>query len=559
MSFLELVAPPPGRARIELLALAFGAGLTSVLALILVAGIARDPGRATLLSFIAYAGLALASILATRTLSRRLVTRVEGTLHATKVRLAAKVAAAELEPFEQVGRSLIFDRISQSLAVLSLAGSQLGVSVQALCVASLALGYLAWISGAALSFLLPLLALGAWLFRQRARELLAAIDEHLGIRVRFLERLGDMIAGAKELALSRARAEGVLAEYGRASASQRDAAAAVHRRWDDNTLFSTMALHLVLAAVAFTLPNLYELDSAKLVQLIVALLFAWGSLQTVLVNYVLIIEAERALAEVRALERKLEAATADEDEHEQNEVDPSLASDLNTDPPAGPPPAWAEAAGPIVARGLVYAYPERGGEPGFRLGPIDLRVEPGELLLLVGGNGAGKSTLLNLLTGLYRPTAGTLEFAGLSVTAARVADYREKLSVIRSDVHLFARTYGLLDADPEAVEALLGELEIADKTGFVGGRFTNLRLSTGQRKRLALALALLEDRPIVVLDEWAADQDPEFRRHFYERLLPSLRSRGKTVIAVSHDDRYFHCADRVVVLDYGRIREVTDA
>ncbi len=126
--------------------------------------------------------------------------------------------------------------------------------------------------------------------------------------------------------------------------------------------------------------------------------------------------------------------------------------------------------------------------------------------------------------------------------------------MIGSDVHLFRRAYGLLDADPDAVEALLREFDLADKTRFQAGEFSNVRLSTGQRKRLAMVLALLEDRPVLVLDEWAADQDPEFRRYFYEQLLPSLRRRGKTVIAVSHDDRYFHCADRVVVLDYGRIR-----
>ena len=102
-------------------------------------------------------------------------------------------------------------------------------------------------------------------------------------------------------------------------------------------------------------------------------------------------------------------------------------------------------------------------------------------------------------------------------------------------------------------------MKIEHKTSFEGGRFTKRNLSTGQKKRLAMVLALLEDRPIFVLDEWAADQDPEFRRYFYESLLPALKQKGKTVIAVSHDDRYFHCADRVVIMDYGAIRSIESA
>ena len=81
---------------------------------------------------------------------------------------------------------------------------------------------------------------------------------------------------------------------------------------------------------------------------------------------------------------------------------------------------------------------------------------------------------------------------------------------------------------------------------YADGRFSTLDLSTGQRKRLAMVAALLDDKPIYIFDEWAADQDPGFRRYFYEGLLGELKARGKTVLAVTHDDRYFGVADRVV-------------
>src|SRR5690606_79788 len=122
--------------------------------------------------------------------------------------------------------------------------------------------------------------------------------------------------------------------------------------------------------------------------------------------------------------------------------------------------------------------------------------------------------------------------------------HRERVSAIFGDFHLFMRLYGLLDADEEVVGALLEQMGLAGKSALVDGRFSRLDLSTGQRKRLALIVALLEDRPLIVFDEWAAEQDPEFRRYFYEELLPALRRRGKAVLAVSHDEHHDRCADR---------------
>jgi putative ATP-binding cassette transporter len=163
---------------------------------------------------------------------------------------------------------------------------------------------------------------------------------------------------------------------------------------------------------------------------------------------------------------------------------------------------------------------------------------------------------MKVLTGLYPATGGEMRIDGQRLRPENVAAYREMYSAIFSDFHLFSRLYGLLDVDEQAVLTLLRQMQIDDKTSFEKGRFTKRDLSTGQRKRLAMIVALLEDRPICLFDEWAADQDPEFRKYFYDELIPALKRRGKTVIAVSHDDRYFHCADRVVTLEYGKVRSI---
>jgi len=154
---------------------------------------------------------------------------------------------------------------------------------------------------------------------------------------------------------------------------------------------------------------------------------------------------------------------------------------------------------------------------------------------------------------LYYPERGTITIDGRQVDRNTVQSYRELFSIIFSDFHLFDKLYGLPEVQQDTVKDLLTLMGISNKTDFVAGRFTTLDLSTGQRKRLALLVTLLEDRPIYIFDEWAAEQDPEFRAYFYEVLLQELHQRGKTIIAVTHDDRYFHHADRIVKMDYGTI------
>jgi putative ATP-binding cassette transporter len=148
---------------------------------------------------------------------------------------------------------------------------------------------------------------------------------------------------------------------------------------------------------------------------------------------------------------------------------------------------------------------------------------------------------------------GELRRDGQIVDAAARDDWRELFSIVFTDFHLFERLHGLDDVDPAEVRRWLQVMGLERKTGFENGRFTQTALSTGQRKRLAFIVAVLRNKPVCVLDEVAADQDPEFRRRFYRELLPELRTRGTTVIVVSHDDAYFDCADRIVRLQDGRI------
>jgi putative ATP-binding cassette transporter len=205
--------------------------------------------------------------------------------------------------------------------------------------------------------------------------------------------------------------------------------------------------------------------------------------------------------------------------------------------------------------GVVHSYrAEEDSDDGFVLGPIDLTLRPGEVVFVIGGNGSGKTTLAKLLVGLYAPASGAVRLNGQPIGDSGRARYRELFSAVFADCYLFERASGEADAASDAqARRLLRRLELNHKVRIESGRFSTTDLSQGQRKRLALLSAYLEDRPVYVFDEWACDQDPHFRHAFYTRLLPELRRRGKAVLIISHDDRYFHIADRVVKLDYGKL------
>lgn len=200
-----------------------------------------------------------------------------------------------------------------------------------------------------------------------------------------------------------------------------------------------------------------------------------------------------------------------------------------------------------------YDYPVVEGSEPFSLGPVDLKIERGEILFIVGENGCGKTSLIKLLLGLYPPQAGEVRVDGRCVSDAQRDDYRQLFTTIFADHHLFDDLSPEALDKPELVSRYLERLDIAHKVSLVGGSYSTTALSTGQRKRLALVNAWLDERPVLVFDEWAADQDPSFRRVFYTELLPEFKRQGRTVIVISHDDRYFNVADQLIRMDKGRV------
>ncbi|SEI44369.1 putative ATP-binding cassette transporter [Azotobacter beijerinckii] len=441
----------------------------------------------------------------------------------------------DIQRLEQLGGSRILASLSSDIRNLTIAFVHLPELVYGLVLSVAAFAYLAWLSpplfAVTLAWMGFTLAVG-WLCVGRVNRHIRLLRE---AEDRLYRDYQALIDGRKELALNRERARRLYeeefdadAEAYRHHVTRADIYNGLAGNWANIMVLGSIGLVFYCAgglgwagaavAATFALTVLF---------LRAPLIAAVGSLPSLLAARVAL-DALEAL-ELAPLRREFEA-------------------------PA-PAPAWQR----LELRGVVYRYPGEGDEGGFDVGPLDLCIERGELLFLVGGNGSGKSTLARLLTGLYRPVAGQILLDGRALDEAEWPAYRRLFSSVFTDFHLFARLLG-----PQGGEAAEGgpdhwleRLHLAHKVRHAGGRLLDTRYSQGQRKRLALLLAMLEERDILVLDEWAADQDPLFRRLFYRELLPQLKALGKTVLAITHDDHYFDQADRLLKMDGGRLVELT--
>jgi len=535
MSIFEFLFKEAKEERGTILGLATVAGISNVAALMIVNSVTHAPKTATPGSFLLFSGAVAGAILATRMSARRMNALIENSVHHLKIRITAKIENSDLERLERIDAAEILDRLTENAATISISASAIGQVLPAATMFVFGIAYLMWLSPAAFAVLLPLQIISIHLYRSKNTTLRRILEDRSKIRIRFLDAILDLLHGAKEIRLNRARTKSIEADFQKTSQALGKASSAANKLFDDNALFVATNLYVLLAALAFVLPKHVAMDGAHIAKLIATMLFIWASAQALIDVYVTAVKSNDALANMLALEKSLESARKVE---------------VSTDTPD----PWSGRTGAIELANVEYAYPHIGHDVPFHIGPLNLRIEPGEVVFIVGGNGSGKSTLLKILTGLYAPTNGTLSVGKHSVSSANAGHHREMISAIFSEFHLFSRAYGLLDADPSAVQALLAEMHIDHKTAFRDGAFTHQKLSTGQKKRLAMVIALLEDRPVLVLDEWAADQDPEFRKHFYEEMIPAFKRKGKTVIAVSHDNRYFRVADRVITLEYGQIR-----
>ena len=300
---------------------------------------------------------------------------------------------------------------------------------------------------------------------------------------------------------------------------------------------SQISMYLLLGAVVFVVPTMSDsLAGSSISKATTALLFVVGACFGLVQSIPILLNANAAASRIEELETTLKAAG------------PTEAKEITI------PKRFEK----IEMRDVTFHYVDKFSDAAFKIGPIDFTLQPGELVFITGGNGSGKSTLLRVLSGLYPPNSGEITLDGMRIDDHNRDTYRALMSAIFFDYHLFHRLYGIPGGGAGELKRLLAQFRLSDKTGVVNGEFRTLDLSGGQRRRLALIVSLLEKRPILLLDEWTAEQDPEFRRKFYDELLPDLMAAGATIVVITHDDRYLDeltLRARRVRMDEGRIVE----
>lgn len=459
----------------------------------------------------------------------------ENIIRKVRIRIAKKIANSELFFIENIGKGKIFTRLTQNTNIISQSITILLNALQAGITLFFCIFYLLLISKIAFFITIITLSAAIFIYLCHEKQISSNLEESINQENIFFDMLNDTLDGFKELKINKKKTDHHLEILNEIAIDTEKLKIKTGIQFVIDLMFSQTSFYILLAIVTFLLPRFGHIDSELVIRIAAAILFIIGPLNNLVGAVPDFARANVAIGVLYQLENQLDDAS----------------KTYKTTVPVQKFTSFKK----IQFEKTVYYYPDAEGNPLFTIGPFDMSIQQGELVFVIGGNGSGKSTFLKLLTGLYYPTSGIIKLDDLTITKKSYPPYRELYSIIFNDFHLFKILYGYKQTkDFEKLNDLLKLMKLDLKTEIIDGKFTNINLSTGQRKRLAMIVSLLDDKPICVYDEWAADQDPDFRKYFYDFLLKDLKDKGKTIIAVSHDDRYFHVADRVLKMEFGKFQ-----
>jgi len=475
---------------------------------------------------------AAGSFLLTRHLARKKTDALaEHTVENMTLSITNTIRHRELPEVERFDRSDILLGIANAHTISTGAGKNIE-SVQAYITLFIGWGYIFFF----LSYVAGLAILFARLFQIMIEELFEKIF-HKFIREQMEEEkemfgaFRNHLYGFKELKFSRNKDRDIFDNHLLPHVENSKKIRIKISRYAAELNIITILIHML--AVVFIIVFATSCSSEEIMKIVIILFFAMQNDMLIVSSLQDIARANAALERINRLFPAESLKNADED---------ILLSR----------PGTGAGFHSLCLENISFTYPQSNGN-AFSVHIRELNIRAGEICFIIGGNGSGKSTLMKILTGMYPPDRGVIKMDGQPVS---LSEHREMITGVFSDFHLFDRLYGLETVDEQRLMDLLKLTELSGKTAYdPAAGFTTLDLSTGQRKRLALVSAMMEDKAVFVFDEWAADQDPHFRHYFYETILPGLKEKGKTVIAITHDDRYFHIADTVIQMEYGEIKE----
>jgi putative ATP-binding cassette transporter len=501
----------------------------TAIAAIVERGIREDVSRVLL--GCALAGVCLLHVIARNIGAKAMLELSQGVLYDLRLDLCRRILATSQERLQSLGGYRLLAVVTKDVDVLSDAYQVLlGLIVNAVIIGA-SLAYLGWLRWPLLLIFAGLLVFGVSvthvLRRWPMRDLERARDGLDGL----YDKLRKLIEGSRELQLNKTRGRHYVEEV---IASQASGVRLLGVRGLQRfSLVMSMGELMYFASIGiflFVLPHWLYLPKGTLAGAVITLLFVRAAITDALHALPVMGQARVSLDKIRSLEGGLQSRGSD-----------GRACFVRSD------------KFHLELRGIRHQYSAE-NDQRFVLGPIDLTIQSGEIVFLVGGNGSGKSTLAMVILGLYQADAGEVRLNGSVLSELNSEDYRQYFSAVLADFHLFEEISGDTgQCVSDRVNRYLKAFRIDDKVSAQSGMYSTIKLSSGQRKRLALVSAYIEDRPAYLFDEWAADQDPEFKEVFYRTLLPELKTAGKAVIVISHDDSYFSCADRLIRLKEGRI------
>jgi putative ATP-binding cassette transporter len=453
-----------------------------------------------------------------------------------RLSIAARIGGMTTDGVERIGFPRLLAVLVDDVNKVSAAAVAIPMILVAAVTVVGMLGYLATINLLIFGVIVVCIVVGVAMFQIPMSVAGGVYRQARALRDVIQEGARGLITGVYELKLDPAKAaryldDEIVAPQRASVKLEKRGDAMLHLAGTSSDLLSLF----IIGMIVFVVPRYLILGATDAVGVVMALLYIAAPVASILGMLSHLEMGQIAVARIRKL--------ADDHEEVGGEADARFAG-------------WTRFG--VHEASYAYRQPDS-DEPGFGLAPVSLEFARGQINFIVGGNGSGKSTLSKLISLHYRPLAGHVYFDGAKVDAASLRAARSRIAVIYSNYYLFRKLYRPVSvADQEKIDRWLDALGLTGKTAFENGQFTTTRLSDGQRRRLALLVALLDDKDIYIFDEWAADQDPEFKRIFYREILQDMKRDNKLVIVITHDDRYFACADRLIFMESGRLSAVRD-
>lgn len=519
-------------------------GIANALLLIILnqAAIELQDGSAEIHLLLQYLLTFLLFLFAQRIAQRETVVAVEQAMQKVRIRLADKVRKCELRSIEQLGDISRYGILTQSSNMLSQAAMYMVSGFESLLVLLLAGLYLLWLSPPSFFVAVTLITVTIFLLIRNYRISLHELTDASEQESRFFSIFLSMVNGFKQIKSSHCESNKIFSDLQQLSEKACDLKMRSNARLVEDVLLSNTAFYLLLLIVVFLLPAFVPLHEENLFQVIATLLFMMEPLGKISAAIPNISKTNVTINGLYTLEKALNQAAMHEAEAITSD-DESLISEI-------------ENFNTITLHNATFTYSNIRGRQLSTIGPMQMECQRGEIVFITGENGSGKSTCLKLLSGLYHcDSEGSVQIDGSPLASNLYSAYRELFSFVFGDFYVFETFYHLPEVDEKEINQWLIDLKLENHIQFQHGTFTYTGLSAGQHKRLAFIIALFQNRPVLVLDEFTTGQDLAFRKIFYDQILPALRSQGKTVILTSDDEYYFHRADRVYCMNAGTLQE----